>query len=190
MRSVPVFVGRGLQVNDASTDVDGVLFLTPLANPPTIEATLDERVSQLVRRRRKATPARGFDDRDWPLVVVTVGASDGDQQLADLLDCVSAAHLRGPFALVVDIPAAFTLTVERRRLIATARAVDEKFFPGVLCARAVVVADATCRRAMLAVAWLRPTLHPVQLFSKRQDATLWACSRIAERSHTSATADT
>lgn len=153
--------------------------LPPLANAPTLEQRLDERVSQLARRRRKAAAVQGVDDREWPLVVARVGPDDDDDALVAVLDCISGLHLRGPFALVVDLRGVPPLTALRRRLLAAARAVDEQHFPGVCCARAVVVGDEETRRAMLVVSWLRPTQHPVEVFMKREDAIAWACSRLA-----------
>lgn len=156
-------------------------FITLPAEP--VEIMRHERVAQIASRQRTASPVRGFDDSDWPLVVATFGAAlplphDNDDHLVALLDCISGAHLRGPFALVFDLCGAPSFSAGRRRLLAAARAADERHFPGVMSACAIVVGDAEMQRAMVAVGWLQPTQHRVELFTKRADALLWACASV------------
>jgi hypothetical protein len=154
----------------------------PLAAFSELKAFFDGRVAEVARRRRSPAPAAGFDDSAWPLVSVTAGVGrdeEVDAHLLHQLDCITACHLRGAFALVVDLRGLTPLTSTRRHLLAAARAADEGRFPGVHVARAFVASADQQRRALTAIRWLSPSGYPVEVFTNRGDAAAWCCACLA-----------
>jgi len=128
-----------------------------------------ERVAEIVAQRPPRRELAALDTTRWPIVVATLTATN----LEELLDGITACHLRGHFALVTDLRSAPPLNAHQRHLIAAARLADQERFPGVRLAGATVASNPTQDRSVLALNWLADVNYPHQAFTNLDFALAW-----------------
>lgn len=135
-----------------------------------LSAHRSARVEEIVAQRRPLRNLTAVDVSRWPVLLATLTASN----FTYVLDDITAAHLHGPFAPVVDVRDIPPLTSSQRHLITTARAADHARFPGVRRGCACVVANLDQERALLPLTWLNTVGYPLQTFTRVDFAFAWA----------------
>ncbi|HEY1098801.1 MAG TPA: hypothetical protein VGF99_07725 [Myxococcota bacterium] len=138
----------------------------------TLMANRRDRVAAIADRK-VTTPLfhPRLDTSNWPIVV---GTMDDEVDIPDFLDAVTGLHLRGPFALVIDMRELTRLESTARHVIAAARVADAARFPDVRRATAYICATEAQRRALLPLAWMSKVPYPEEQFARYDDATIWA----------------
>lgn len=134
-----------------------------------LKAHRSERVAAIVAQRPPRRELAALDTTRWPIVVGTFNGNN----LEELLDGVTACHLRGHFALIIDLRAAPPLTAHQRHTIAAARLADQERFPGVRIASASVADTPMQDRQVLALGWMADVAYPHQSFAKLEYALAW-----------------
>jgi hypothetical protein len=121
-------------------------------------------------------PSKYVIDRSrWPLVVLTVPATDPDMPAYErhLVELRALTDSREPFVLVLDARAGGSIPPDQRERLRRHR--RETFHERQMYQRAfAMIAESAFQRAVLqAILWLAPEPCPAKIFSTMAEAEAW-----------------
>lgn len=137
----------------------------------TLRAKRCERVAAIAEHRVAPLQHPRLDTSRWPVVVATI---DSEADMASILDAVTVLHLRGPFALVVDVRRLRRLSAGTRHAIVAARLADAARFPGLRRSTAYVISGEEQRRLLLPLQWLSDSPCHEEQFLRLEFALAWS----------------